>query len=107
MDGERRLWLIAPVSIGFALGATLLFGWLLPYPMPTLVLSSAMIDFPAFADVLSLLSTSWEPCLVVIPGLIIGLVFGCIPGLQSRMEMAVFLPATLSMDFLTALLFLQ
>lgn len=38
MDGERRLWLIAPVSIGFALGATLLFRWLLPYPMPTLVL---------------------------------------------------------------------
>lgn len=38
MDGERRLWLIAPVSIGFALGATVLFGWLLPYPMPTLVL---------------------------------------------------------------------
>jgi hypothetical protein len=38
MDGERRLWLIAPVSVGFALGATLLFRWLLPYPMPTLVL---------------------------------------------------------------------
>src|SRR3546814_14704611 len=38
MDGERRLWLIAPVSIGFALGATLLFGLLLPYPMTTLVL---------------------------------------------------------------------
>lgn len=38
LDGERRLWLIAPVSIAFALGATLLFHWLLPYPMPTLIL---------------------------------------------------------------------
>src|SRR3546814_8329730 len=74
--------------------------------MPTLVLCSAMIDFPALADALSLLSTSWEPWLVVIPGLIIGLVFGCIPGLQTSMAMAVFLPATLSMDFLTAMLFL-
>src|SRR3546814_7350369 len=65
-----------------------------------------MIDFPALADALSLLSTSCEPLLVVIPGLIIGLVFGCIPGLQTSMAMAVFLPATLSMDFLTAMLFL-
>lgn len=65
-----------------------------------------MIDFPALADAISLLSTSWEPWLVVIPGLIIGLVFGCIPGLQTSMAMAVFLPATLSMDFLTAMLFL-
>lgn len=38
LDGERRLWLIAPISIAFALGATLLFHWLLPYPMPTLIL---------------------------------------------------------------------
>jgi hypothetical protein len=38
LDGERRMWLIAPVSIIFALAATLLFHWLLPYPMPTLVL---------------------------------------------------------------------
>lgn len=38
LDGERRVWLIAPVSIVFALATTLLFHWLLPYPMPTLVL---------------------------------------------------------------------
>src|SRR3546814_15378992 len=65
-----------------------------------------MIDFPALADALSLLSTSWEPWLVVIPGLIIGLVFGSIPGLQTSMAMAVLLPAPLSMDFLNAMLFL-
>lgn len=38
LDGERRLWLIAPVAIGFALVATMLFRWLLPYPMPVMVL---------------------------------------------------------------------
>jgi len=38
LDGERRLWLIALVSIVFALATTMLFHWLLPYPMPTLVL---------------------------------------------------------------------
>lgn len=38
LDGERRLWLIAPVAIGFALVATLLFRWLLPYPMPLMIL---------------------------------------------------------------------
>lgn len=38
LDGERRLWLIALVSITFALTTTMLFRWLLPYPMQTLVL---------------------------------------------------------------------
>lgn len=65
-----------------------------------------MIDFSALADALNLLGSSWQPWLVVIPGLIIGLVFGCIPGLQTSMAMAIFLPATLTMDFLTAMLFL-
>lgn len=65
-----------------------------------------MIDLSALADAVSLLSSSWGPWLVVVPGLIIGLVFGCIPGLQTSMAMAIFLPATLSMDFLTAMLFL-
>lgn len=65
-----------------------------------------MIDFSALADAVSMLSSSWGPWLVVVPGLIIGLVFGCIPGLQTSMAMAIFLPATLSMDFLTAMLFL-
>lgn len=65
-----------------------------------------MIDFSALTDALNLLGSSWQPWLVVIPGLIIGLVFGCIPGLQTSMAMAIFLPATLTMDFLTAMLFL-
>lgn len=65
-----------------------------------------MIDFSALTDAIHLLGASWQPWLVVIPGLVIGLVFGCIPGLQTSMAMAIFLPATLTMDFLTAMLFL-
>jgi putative tricarboxylic transport membrane protein len=38
LDGERRIWLIALVSTVFALAATFLFRWLLPYPMPTVIL---------------------------------------------------------------------
>jgi len=38
LDGERRLWLVATVSICFALATTMLFHWLLPYPMPTVVM---------------------------------------------------------------------
>ncbi|WP_366656160.1 tripartite tricarboxylate transporter permease [Fodinicurvata sp. EGI_FJ10296] len=65
-----------------------------------------MIDLADLSGAFALLGSSWTPWLVVIPGLMIGLIFGCIPGLQTSMAMAVFLPATLTMDFLTAMLFL-
>lgn len=65
-----------------------------------------MFDLSSLSDAVSLLGSSWTPWLLVIPGLIIGLVFGSIPGLQTSMAMAVFLPATLTMDFLSAMLFL-
>lgn len=38
LDGERRLLIIVSVSIVFAFAATLIFGWLLPYPMPLLIM---------------------------------------------------------------------
>jgi putative tricarboxylic transport membrane protein len=44
--------------------------------------------------------------LIVIPGILIGLIFGAIPGLQISMAMAIFLPLTLYMDFMQAMLFL-
>ena len=53
-----------------------------------------------------LLFSSFDPWIWVIPGLLIGLVFGSIPGLQISMAMAVFLPVTFGMDFLQAMLFL-
>ncbi|MCA0919917.1 tripartite tricarboxylate transporter permease [Pseudooceanicola nanhaiensis] len=65
-----------------------------------------MIDLSAFSAALSLLGSDPLAWLVVIPGLFIGLVFGAIPGLSISIAMAVFLPATLYMDFLPAILFL-
>lgn len=65
-----------------------------------------MIDFTAIADGFNMLAASWDPWFLVIPGLIIGLVFGVIPGLQTSMAMAMFLPFTFAMEFLTAILFL-
>lgn len=65
-----------------------------------------MVDLSSLSDAFALLGSSFVPWSFVIPGLIIGLVFGCIPGLQTSMAMAVFLPATLAMDFLSAMLFL-
>ncbi|AVL71394.1 hypothetical protein CEQ07_08185 [Oligella urethralis] len=65
-----------------------------------------MIDTVAFSQALSLLFTSFEPWMFVLPGLIIGIIFGSIPGLQISMAMAVFLPVTWTMDFLQAMLFL-
>ncbi|WP_138467313.1 tripartite tricarboxylate transporter permease [Poseidonocella sp. HB161398] len=65
-----------------------------------------MIDFNALLSAFSILGSDAAPWLVVLPGLLIGLVFGAVPGLQISMAMAIFLPMTLYMDFLTAILFL-
>ncbi|PLC52635.1 hypothetical protein CR155_17775 [Pollutimonas nitritireducens] len=65
-----------------------------------------MFDFTSIADGFTLLFSAWGPWSLVIPGLIIGLVFGVIPGLQTSMAMAMFLPITFTLDFLTAILFL-
>ena len=65
-----------------------------------------MIDQAAFLAAVDLLSRNWQPWIVVPPGLLIGLVFGAIPGLSVPVAMAVFLPITAYMDFLPAILFL-
>ena len=65
-----------------------------------------MIDTVAFQGAIDILSTSPMAWLVVPPGLVIGLIFGAVPGLSISIAMAVFLPATLYMDFLPAILFL-
>lgn len=65
-----------------------------------------MIDLSAFSSALGLLSSDPMAWLVIFPGLLIGLIFGAIPGLSISIAMAVFLPATLYMDFLPAILFL-
>ena len=65
-----------------------------------------MIDPQAFRGAIDLLSSDPMAWLVVPPGIIIGLIFGSVPGLSISIAMAVFLPATLYMDFLPAILFL-
>jgi putative tricarboxylic transport membrane protein len=64
-----------------------------------------MIDTTAAFAGLSLLG-DLEAWAVVPPGLLIGLLFGAVPGLSTSIAMALFLPATLYMDFLPAILFL-
>jgi len=54
----------------------------------------------------ALLTSSWGPWLVVIPGLIAGLVGGAIPGLSGVMVLALLLPVTIHMDLFTALIFM-
>ncbi len=65
-----------------------------------------LIDINAAQEALSLLFSQPSYWLVVIPGIMIGLFFGATPGLQTSMAMAIFLPMTLYMDFLQAMLFL-
>ncbi|WP_417476092.1 tripartite tricarboxylate transporter permease [Leisingera sp.] len=65
-----------------------------------------MIDLAAFMGSIDLLTMSWEPWIVVPLGILIGLGFGMVPGLSIPIAMAVFLPFTLTFDFVTAILFL-
>ncbi len=65
-----------------------------------------MIDFSAFNAGIELLFSDYSVWLVVLPGILIGLIFGAIPGLQISMAMAIFLPITLYMSFTQAMLFL-
>ena len=65
-----------------------------------------IIDMASAQEAFALLFSQPQYWLVVIPGIIIGLFFGATPGLQTSMAMAIFLPMTLYMDFLQAMLFL-
>jgi len=65
-----------------------------------------MIETASFFAAIEMLFSSASPWLIVIPGILIGLVFGAIPGLQISTAMAIFLPMTLYMDFMQAMLFL-
>jgi len=65
-----------------------------------------MLDLVAIESALGLLFSDFSPWMIVIPGLLIGLIFGAVPGLQISMAMAIFLPMTLYMDFMQAMLFL-
>ncbi|MCG8447334.1 MAG: tripartite tricarboxylate transporter permease [Hyphomicrobiales bacterium] len=65
-----------------------------------------MIDVDALQQAFYVLFTDISPWIAVPAGLMIGLMFGMLPGLSVPIAMAVFLPLTLYMDFTTAILFL-
>ena len=65
-----------------------------------------IVNIDSAQQALALLFSEPQYWLVVIPGIIIGLFFGATPGLQTSMAMAIFLPMTMYMDFLQAMLFL-
>ena len=65
-----------------------------------------MIDFHALTAAVHLLGGSWQPWLVVLPGLLIGLAVHAVPGLTTSMALAVCLPLIPYMDFLQALIFM-
>ena len=65
-----------------------------------------MFDLASMAQGLDLLFSSPTAWVVAPVGIIIGLIFGAIPGLSVPIAMAVFLPLTLYMDFLESIIFL-
>ena len=65
-----------------------------------------MIDVNALLSALHLLSDSWQPWLVILPGILIGLTIHAVPGLTTSMALAICLPLIPYMDFLQALIFM-
>ena len=65
-----------------------------------------MIDLNALVAALHLLGSSWQPWLVIIPGIVIGLAIHAVPGLTTSMALAICLPLIPYMDFLQALIFM-
>ncbi|MBU4530337.1 MAG: tripartite tricarboxylate transporter permease [Hoeflea sp.] len=65
-----------------------------------------MIELDSVYGAFTLLSSDGNAWLYLLPGLLIGLVFGAMPGISITMAMAFALPATLYMDFLPAIIFL-
>lgn len=65
-----------------------------------------MINLPALLAAAHLLAGSWQPWLVVVPGVLIGLIVHAVPGLTTSMALAICLPLVPYMDFLQALVFM-
>jgi len=65
-----------------------------------------IIDFEALSGSMVLLSNGMDAWFWVVPGLLIGLVLGALPGISITMAMALCLPLSLYMDFFPAMVFL-
>lgn len=69
-------------------------------------MSELFVDWEAVGASFSLLSSDWHVWFWILPGLIVGLVSGALPGVGSAVAISVLLPVTYSMDFLSAVVFL-
>ena len=65
-----------------------------------------LINGPAFFSALEILGSSAGSWGWIVPGLIVGLVFGSLPGTSITMAMALVLPLSMHMDFFSAVVFL-
>ena len=65
-----------------------------------------MIDLSALSQAFGLLGSEWAAWVWIIPGILIGVISGAIPGFNSAIAMVILLPATVFMDFLSAIVFL-
>ena len=65
-----------------------------------------MMNFPALVSAFHLLVSSWQPWMVMIPGILIGLLVHAVPGLTTSMALAICLPLIPYMNFLEALIFM-
>src|SRR3984893_18035376 len=65
-----------------------------------------MINLTALLGAVHLLGSSWQPWLVVVPGILIGLIVHAVPGLTTSMALAICLPLIPYMDFMQALIFM-
>ena len=65
-----------------------------------------MLEMEAVQSAFTLLTSSASAWAWVLPGLLIGLFFGSMPGISITMAMAIFLPLTLYMELLPAIIFL-
>jgi len=65
-----------------------------------------MFDFNDLTRAFDILTSNPTAWFMLIPGLLVGLVFGAMPGISITMAMALFLPMTMYLDFLPAIIFL-
>jgi putative tricarboxylic transport membrane protein len=65
-----------------------------------------MFDLTAIDGAFGIMGSAQSSWLLIIPGLLVGLIFGALPGISVTMAMALFLPLTMYMDFLPAIIFL-
>lgn len=67
---------------------------------------NAIIDPAALSGAIDILSAQWAPWLLIIPGLLIGLVAGAIPGFGPGAILAILLPVSYHLDFLSSMIFM-